>query len=207
MTYAKTLSRLLALLVLAYALIAAMFTWHYKPTLGRSRFGGIEIQQSNIVTRISAHDLNCIQTDLDFVCNTVLEGKRMRLTATNTRNPLQPFEYTCAIVVEKQTSTCALSLFTYTAAYARTSNSLLNLSEPTLVSYRARNPLMHMSEEDIMRWLNPLPYLATGAVFLFLLFHLRVSRVGRIVFATFAAWVAFYPIVFSMLIMVGDFVD
>lgn len=206
MTYAKYLSRLALLLTLAYMLIAGFIFWQHKPTLGRSRFGGIEIQQANQITRISAHDLNCVRADLDFVCNTVLEGKRVMLTATHI-DPINQRQYTCAITVGGQTNTCTLSLLSYTAAYARISNAFLNLSEPTIAFYQARNPLMHMSEPEIMKWMNPFPYLATGALFLFLLFHLRVHRVARFVFAAFGAWVAFYPVVVIMLIMVGDFVD
>jgi hypothetical protein len=205
MIYAKY--RLAALLVLGYILVAGVIFWHYKPTLGRSRFGGIEIQQPNATTRISAHDLNCVKADLDFACNAVLEGKHVILTATNTRNPLQPFEYTCDIAIGEQTSTCALSLFTYTAAYARMSNAFLNLSEPTLTAYRVRNPLMHMSETDILKWMTPLPYLAIGSLAAYIFFNLRGVWVTRMVLAVFGAFVAFYPMVFIMLSMMSAFVD
>jgi hypothetical protein len=97
--------------------------------LGRSLFGGIEIQQPNATTRISAHDLNCTQTDLDFACDTVIESKHIVLTGTNTRNPMHQGEYDCVVVVDGVRSTCALSLITYTAAYARMSNAFLNFSE------------------------------------------------------------------------------
>jgi hypothetical protein len=207
MTYAKYLSRFVILLTLAYLLVAGFIFWHYKPTLGRSRFGGIAIRQPNQITRISAHDLNCVRADLDFVCNTVIENKQIALTATNTRNPLREGEYICAIVIDGRQSTCDLSLFTYTAAYVPLSNTLLNLSEPTLAFYRARNPLMHMSEAEIMKWMIPLPFLAIGSLAAGIFFNVRGHWVTRAVLAVFGACVAFYPMAFVMFLLLGDFVD
>jgi hypothetical protein len=207
MTYAKHLSRLAALLALVYILVAGFIFWRYKPTLGRSRFGGIAILQPNSITRISAHDLNCVRVGPDFVCNAMIENKQVGLTATSTRNPLREGEYTCAIIVDGRQSACDLSLFTYTAAYVPLSNTLLNLSEPTLASYRARNPLMHMSEQDIVKWMAPLPFLAIGSLTACIFFNLRGNWVTRAVLAVFGACVAFYPMAFVMFLLLGDFVD
>jgi hypothetical protein len=207
MKWAKPLSRLFALLVIGYALVVAAITWYYKPTLGRSLFGGIEIQQPNATTRISAHDLNCTQADLDFACDTVIESKHIVLTGTNTRNPMRQGEYDCVVVVDGVRSTCALSLITYTAAYARMSNAFLNFSEQTLTAYRARNPLMHMSEPEIMRWLYPFQYLVGVAIFCFLWCHIEGPRLMRGAFAIWFAATAYLPIGFFILFTVRDFVD